>query len=256
MVPPRSPSPATMSCCSAMVATTGCGVPGSNSELLAPSSPTTERAYSMTMLCRPRHSPSVGTRFSRDQRSAPSLPSMPRTPKPPGTHTASTPSSSRRAPSGVWQQVGGHPAQPDPRVVGEPARAQRLGHRQVGVGQVGVLADQGDLDRAGRVVDAAEQLVPLGPVHVAERQPEPADDVGVQALGVQHLGDVVDARRVDGRDDRLDVDVARVGDLALDRVGHVPVGAADDGVGLDADAAQRRRPSAGSAWSSAPPTGR
>ena len=41
--------------------------------------------------------------FSRAYRIAPSLPSMPRTPKPPGTQTASTPSSSRAAPSGVWQ---------------------------------------------------------------------------------------------------------------------------------------------------------
>src|SRR3712207_7924085 len=38
-------------------------------------------------------------------------------------------------------------------------------------------------------------------------QAQPADDVGVQALAVQHLGDVVDRRRVGAGDDALGVDV-------------------------------------------------
>ncbi len=85
-----------------MVAMTGCDVPGSNSVEDASSMPSTLRAYSMTIDCRPRQMPSVGTLFSRAQRSAPSLPSMPRTPNPPGTSTASTPCSASSAPSGVW----------------------------------------------------------------------------------------------------------------------------------------------------------
>ena len=44
-----------------------------------------------------------------------------------------------------------------------------------------------------RVVHPVEQVVPLRPVDVAERQAEPAHHVGVEALGVQHLRDVVDA---------------------------------------------------------------
>jgi hypothetical protein len=79
-------------------------------------------------------------------------------------------------------------------------------------------------------------------VQLTSRKPRPeaADDVGVQALAVQHLGDVVDRRRVDGGGDRLLVDVAHQRDLALDRLGDLPVGAQDEGVGLDADLAQGR----------------
>ena len=124
-------------------------------------------------------------------------------------------------------------------LVGEATGAQRLGDREVGVRQVDVLADQRDRDLLLGVVHPAQQVVPHGPVHVAERQVEPAYDVGVEALAVQHLGDVVDRRRVGGGDHGLLVDVAHQRDLALDRVGDLAVGAADDGVGLDADLAQR-----------------
>ena len=64
------------------------------------------------------------------------------------------------APSGVGAVVGGDPADVDLRVVGEAAGAQRLGDRQVGVGQVDVLADQRDRDLVRRVVHPAQQLVP------------------------------------------------------------------------------------------------
>ena len=107
-----------------------------------------------------------------------------------------------------------------------------------------------------RLVHPAQQVVPLGPVDVAERQPEPAHDVGVQALGVQHLGDVVDRRRVDGGDDGLLVDVAHQRDLALDarRDRRGRSGRRSRRAGCRCGAA--RRPSAGSAWSSARRTGR
>ena len=75
---------------------------------------------------------------------------MPRTPNPPGISTPSTPSSCRRRALGGLAVVAGHPADVDLGVVGEPAGAQRLGRRQVGVGQVDVLADQRDGDAAGR----------------------------------------------------------------------------------------------------------
>ena len=70
-------------------------------------------------------------------------------------------------------------------------------------------------------------------------RPEPADDVGVQALPVQHLRDVVDRRRVGAGDDALGVDVAHQADLALEAGADLAVGAADQRVGLDTDAAQR-----------------
>ena len=196
--------------------------------------PATSRAYSMTMHCRPRQMPRVGTRFSRAQRSAPTLPSMPRTPNPPGTSTASTPPSAFCAPLGL-AVVGRDPADAHLGVVVEAARAQRLGDRQVGVGQVDVLADERDLDLVLGLVHALQQHVPARPVDVAERQAEPPDDVRVEPFGVQHLRDVVDARRVLGGHDGLDVDVAHERDLALDRLGDVAVGAQHERVGLDAD---------------------
>ena len=124
---------------------------------------------------------------------------MPRTPKPPGTQIASTPPSAFARPPAVWHSSRGDPADRDLGVVGEAAGAQRLGDRQVGVGQVDVLADQRDLDLVLGAVHPAQQLVPVGQSTSRKLQPQPADDVGVQALAVQHLGDVVDARRVDAR---------------------------------------------------------
>jgi hypothetical protein len=70
---------------------------------------------------------------------------------------------------------------------------------------------------------------------------ERVDDVGVEALLVEHLRDVVDARHVDRVDDGLLVDVAHQRDLALVRLGDGAVAAQHERVGLDADRAQGRR---------------
>ena len=105
-------------------------------------------------------------------------------------------------------RVARDPADAHLGVVVEAARAQRLGDREVGVGQVDVLADERDLDLVLGLVDPLEEQVPVGPVDVAEGEAEPADDVRVQPFSVQDLRDVVDARRVDGGRDGLGVDVA------------------------------------------------
>jgi len=57
---------------------------------------------------------------------------------------------------------------------------------------------------------------------------------------VQHLGDVVDRRRVGAGDDGFLIHVAHQRDLALDSVGDVHAGPADDRVRLDAHLTQRR----------------
>ena len=255
MVPPRSASPATAATWLAMVAMTGFGVSGSNSAELASAIPARWRAASMTMHCRPRHRPSAGMPRSRACRSAPTLPSMPRMPKPPGIDDPVQAGERSCRAGRRLARVGRHPADVHLGPVGEPAGPQRLDDRQVGIGQVDVLADEPDGDVGPRVVHPVEQVAPHRPVDVAERQAEPAHDVGVQALGVQHLGDLVDARRVDRGHDGLGVDVAHQRDLALEALGQLAVGAADHRVRARCRCCAARRPSAASAWSSARRTG-
>ncbi|CQA08506.1 Uncharacterised protein [Mycobacteroides abscessus] len=88
-------------------------------------------------------------------------------------------------------------------------------------------------------MDPLQQIAPLGPVHVAEGQVEPAHHVCVEFLTMQHLGDVVDGWRVGRGDDTVDVHVTHEGDLVLERLGHIPVTAQDQCIRSDTDAAQR-----------------
>src|SRR5664280_773816 len=104
--------------------------------------------------------------------------------------------------------VTGDPADRDLGIVVETTSAHGLRDRQVGVRQVDVLADQGDLDGVFGVVHPAQQLVPVAPVDIPEGQAETPDDIGVEPLGVQDSGNVVDARCVDASHARLGVDVA------------------------------------------------
>ena len=145
----------------------------------------------------------------------------------------------RRCAAVGFAVVGGHPAHLNLGAVLEAAGTQRFGHRQVSIGEVNVLAHQCDPHSFRGLVHSLEQVVPLRPVDVTKRQAEPAHHVGVEFLAVQHLGDVVDRRRVRGGDHTVDVDVAHQGDLVLQRFGHVAVAAQDQRVGRDADAAQR-----------------
>ena len=238
MVPPRSAWPATMSSWSAIVEMTGSGVAGSNSAELASVSPT-ERAASMTMHCRPRHSPSTGNPRARACRMAPILPSIPRMPNPPGISTPWTSPSAAAAPPAVSHSSDATQCISTFAWCLKPAGAQRFGDRQVGVGQLDVLAHQSNPHRLVRLVHPAQQVVPFGPVDVTERQVEPAHHEGVEFLAVQHLGDVVDRRRVRGGDDAVDVDVTHQRDLVLQRLGDVAVAAQDQRVRGDTDAAQR-----------------
>ena len=134
--------------------------------------------------------------------------------------------------------IGGHPPHLHLGAVRESPGAQRLGDREVGIREVDVLAHQRDSHVLLRVVHPAQQVVPGGPIHVAERQVQPAHHVGVEFLPVQHLGDVVDRRRIRGGDHAVDVDVAHQRDLVLQRLRHVAVTAQDQRVRRDADAAQ------------------
>ena len=87
-------------------------------------------------------------------------------------------------------------------------------------------------------MDVAEEGVPLVPVNVAERQPEPAHRIGVETLPVENLRDVIDRGSIRRAHHSLCVDVAHQTDLALEVVGKRAITAADECVRLDTDAAQ------------------
>ncbi len=238
-MPPRSPAPSTYCFCSSIVEMTGSCASGSNSVDPAPAMPGDVAGvlddHALQAQAQPERRDAVGAGVGERAELA--------------LEAADAEAAGDADRVDVVQVlvgalvglalVGGDPADLDLGLVGEAAGAQRLADREVGVRQVDVLADQRDGHLLLRVVDAAEQVVPGRPVDVAERQVEAAYDVGVEALAVQHLGDVVDRRRVGGGDHGLVVDVAHQRDLALDAVRELPVRAADDGVGLDADGAQR-----------------
>ncbi len=143
---------------------------------------------------------------------------------------------------GLHRRAGirGHPADLHPGVHREATRAQRFGHRQVGVRQVDVLADDRDGDHLGRAVNTAQQGVPLGPVDVAKGQAQAADRIGVEPLAVQHLRNVVDRYRIRRTDHGLVVHIAHQRDLVLECVRQRAVRPGDHRIRLKADTAQCR----------------
>ena len=134
--------------------------------------------------------------------------------------------------------VRGHPHHVGLGLVGKSSGTQGLRHRQVGVRQVDVLADQGHRHLVARLADSVEQVFPSRPVDVAEEQAEFLHDVGVQALAVQDLGDEVDRRGIRTGHDGRALDVTHEGDLRLDALAQRALGTADDGVGLDTNLPQ------------------
>ena len=88
------------------------------------------------------------------------------------------------------------------------------------------------------MVHAFEQVLPLVPVDVMERQAEFTHHVGVEAFVEQGLRHVVDARSVHAVDDAFGVHVAHQGDLVLDGLVERPVGTQHERVRGDAELAQ------------------
>jgi hypothetical protein len=115
------------------------------------------RAYSITMHCSPRHIPSVGICSrgrSAGRRACPRCPARRNLP----ARARHQPPRALAAPASVAQSSEATQRMRTLASVLETRRAQRLRHRQVGVGQVDVLADQGDLHGMLGVVDAVEQI--------------------------------------------------------------------------------------------------
>ena len=117
---------------------------------------------------------------------------------------------------------------------------ERLGDRQVRVGQLDVLADETDLEGRLGCLDPLDQCAPAvevgGSVRVAES--ELAHDQPSQPRFLEEQRDLVDRLGGLGRDDGVGGDVGEEGDLLADLVTDRSIGAEDDDIGLDADAAQ------------------
>ena len=123
----------------------GAGVPGRTRRSWRRSRPASVRAVSITMHCRPRHRPSdrdaVLARVAH--RAELALDAADAEAAGDAARRRRRPGAARRPPASA-QSSDGTQRMFDLGVVGEPAGAQRLGDRQVGVGQVDVLADQRD----------------------------------------------------------------------------------------------------------------
>ena len=116
---------------------------------------------------------------------------------------------------------------------------ERLGQRLVGVLQADIFADDADRHLALGIEQPVDDVVParhvgLGRVVDAEGAQHLGVEPGLVILG----GDGVDARRVERGDDRFRADVAEQGDLGALALGQLAVAAADDDLGLDAEAGQ------------------
>ncbi len=101
-----------------------------------------------------------------------------------------------------------------------------------------VLADERDLDLLALLRDPVGELLPLGEIGRPRLEPEPLADERVEPFRHQVLGHEVDVGHVGRGEDRPRVDVGEEGDLLADLVGEQVARAADDGVGVDPDAAQ------------------
>jgi hypothetical protein len=118
--------------------------------------------------------------------------------------------------------------------------AERLRDAQVGVGQLDVLADEGDLEAGLRGLDPLHERPPrieIG-LHVGVTEPELAYEQPAEPGRLEHQRDLVDRVGRLGRDHRVRRDVGEEGDLLADLVADRMVAAEDDHVGLDPDPAK------------------
>ena len=109
----------------------------------------------------------------------------------------------------------------------------------VGVLQADIFADDADRHLAFGVEQAVDDVVPARHVGLGRVvDAEGAQHLGVEPGRVILGGDGVDALRVERGDDRFLADVAEQGDLRALALGQLAVAAADDDLGLDAEAGQ------------------
>ena len=115
---------------------------------------------------------------------------------------------------------------------------QRLVERLVGVEQLHVLADHGDVDRLERIELGVEDMDPLGQIRLRRLEAELVADDIVEPLLVQHQRNAIDGIGILQRDDRTLFDVGEQRDLAPLALLELDFAAADQDIGLDTDRAQ------------------
>ena len=115
---------------------------------------------------------------------------------------------------------------------------QGLRHGDVGVRQLDILADDGDLDALLRVVDLIDHLLPIAHVSRTVVHVELLERDLVETFLLHHQRDFVDCRRCAVLDDSFRLHVAEHGNLVLHLLGDRLLRAADEDVRLDADGAQ------------------
>jgi hypothetical protein len=136
------------------------------------------------------------------------------------------------------ERLGLDPLDVDLEPLREPAVVQRFVEALVGVLVADILADDVDRQIVDRVLDAADEIFPRLHVPLGLGQVQVLEHDAVQPLGGEDQRHLVDGGDVLGGDDRLLVDVAEQGDLALDVGIEEAVGAAEQDIGLDADRSQ------------------
>src|SRR6185437_15354163 len=101
----------------------------------------------------------------------------------------------------LLEYLGIKPVELDLDVIGDAAMGQRLGKRFVAVEEMRVLADDGDVDLALRLADAADDLTPAGEIGGLGGVAEMIANLLVEPFGVIGLGHGIDRVDVERRND-------------------------------------------------------
>src|SRR5260221_403612 len=123
----------------------------------------------------------------------------------------------------------------DAHIVGDAAMGERLGQRFVAVAEMGVLADDGDVDLALGAADARDDFAPARQIRRRRRDAEMGAHLAVEAFEVIGVGHLVDGVDVDRGDDAGFAHVAEQRDLLALAFGQRRVAAAQQDVGLNAE---------------------
>src|SRR6185437_6954727 len=138
----------------------------------------------------------------------------------------------------LLEYLGIEPVELDLDVIGDAAMGQRLGKRFVAVEKMRVLADDGDVDLALRLADAADDLTPAGEIGGLGGDAEMIANLLVETFGMIGLGHGIDRVDVERRNDPRLAQVAEQRDLLARARRDRPIAAAEQDVGLDAEAEQ------------------